>query len=251
LSKILIIDDEPNLRTMMQLALEHSGHDVDVAEDGPSGIDRFGDGQTYDLVVLDQRMPGMNGIEVQRDLRKKKPNARIIMTTAFGTLDLASRALEGGAADFLRKPFTADTLRLAVRSALDRGPDEKSDKTSAGFQRTTINGYGIELLTEIHDRHFGEVICTYKVFQPTGEEATVKVIVPQYVMELVKAHADSETVPCQNRFWQAMSEEALANYLWQEATLPPNNLLKVEDLTPALERWVDGVMTVEPENCNG
>jgi len=247
LSKILIIDDEANIRTMMRLSLEHSGYDVEVAEDGPSGIERYGDGSKYDLVLLDQRMPGMNGIEVQRDLRRKKPDAKIILTTAFGTVDLASRALESGSADFLRKPFTADTLRLAVKQVLSTNGQEKNGN-ACQFERVTINGYRIELLTEIHDRHFGEVICTYMVYKPEGGEATVKVTVPQYVAEPVKARADTETVPCQNRFWQALSEEALANYLWQESALPPDNQLRVEELTPALQRWVDGVFTIQPED---
>ncbi|MBC8066034.1 MAG: response regulator [Chlorobia bacterium] len=250
MSKILIIDDEANLRTMMRLALEHTGYEVDTAEDGPSGLEKYGDGSGFDLVLLDQRMPGMHGIEVQRDIRKKNPKARVILTTAYGTVDIADRAMESGASDFLRKPFTADTLRLAVKSALTCEGD-KPLKHSTGFERTTINGYRIELLTEIHDRHFGEVICTYKVLQPQGGSASVKVVVPQYIMELVKAHADTETVPCQNRFWQAMSEEALVNYLWQEAKLPPDNVLRVEQLTPALERWVDGIMTIKPEGSNG
>ncbi len=250
MSKILIIDDEANIRTMMRLALEHSGYNVDVAEDGPSGVQRYGDGSEFDLVLVDQRMPGMNGTEVQRDLRKKNPEAKIILTTAFGTVDLAARVMDAGAADFLRKPFTADTLRLAVKSALVRPQNEKKGQPSSTFDRTTINGFRIELLTEIHDRHFGEVICTYQVEEPTGGISNVKVVVPQYVMELVKAHADTETVPCQNRFWQAMSEEALADYLWQEAKLPPDNHLKVAELTPSLERWVDAIMTVQAEDGN-
>ncbi len=233
----------------MRLTLEHSGHQVETAEDGPSGLEKFGDGSLYDLVLLDQRMPGMHGTEVQRDIRKKNPKAKVILTTAFGTNDLADQAMAMGAADFLRKPFTADTLRLAVKSALARDADTAS-KPTTGFERTTINGYRIQLLTEIHDRHFGEVICTYKVYEPSETTASVKVIVPQYVMELVKAHADTETVPCQNRFWQAMSEEALIDYLWQQAKLPTDNVLKVEELTPALERWVDGIMTIQPESEN-
>jgi FixJ family two-component response regulator len=249
LSKILIIDDETNLRTMMQLALEHSGYEVDTAEDGQVGLEKFGDGSGVDLVLLDQRMPGLSGTEVQRELRKRKQDVKVIVTTAFGTLDLAERVMDAGACDFLRKPFTADTLRLSVRTALEqkRLPDAKP---TGSFERSTLNGYRFELLTEIYDRHFGEAICTYKVSQPDGAVATVKVIVPQYIMELVKAHADTETVPCQNRFWQVMSEEALANHLWTEAALPPDNVLKVEQLTPALARWVDGIMTIEAESSN-
>jgi len=249
LSKILIIDDETNLRTMMRLALEHSGYEVDTAEDGTIGLEKYGDGSKVDLVLLDQRMPGMHGTEVHRELRKRKADVKVIMTTAFGTLDLAERAMDAGASDFLRKPFTAETLRLSVKSALER--DRRSEcEPSSSFERKTLNGYRLELLTEIYDRHFGEAVCTYKVFQPDGAEATVKVVVPQYIMELVKAHADIETVPCQNRFWQVMSEEALANHLWTEASLPPNNVLRVEQLTPALARWVDGIMTIEAQSTN-
>lgn len=249
-AKILIIDDETSVRTMMRLALEHTGYTVDIAQDGAEGIEKYGDGTGYNLVLLDQRMPGMNGMEVHQVIRQKNPDAKVIITTAFGTIDLASRAMASGAADFLRKPFTADTLRLSVKSALERPSDKRPNSPMGSFERTTINGYRIELMTEIHDRHFGEVICKYKVHQPSGEDAMVKVILPTYVMELVKAYADTEHVPCQNRFWQAMSEEALANHLWQEAELPADNVLKITELSPSLQRWIDGVMTVESESPN-
>ena len=66
-------------------------------------------------MLLDQRMPGMDGLEVLREIRKRDPQARVIMATAFGTIDLAVEAMKSGATDFLRKPFTAETLRGAVR----------------------------------------------------------------------------------------------------------------------------------------
>lgn len=249
-ARILIIDDEANLRTMMRLALEHTGYSVEVAQDGPEGIEKYGDGSGFDLVLLDQRMPGMHGIDVLHEIRKKKPDAKIIMTTAFGTNELATKAMGSGASDFLRKPFTTDTFRLSVKAALDRPATDKPLTPMGGYERTTINGFRIELMTEIHDRHFGEVICKYKVHLPDGGDATVKVILPEYVMELVKAYADTEHVPCQNRFWQALSEEALANHLWQEAALPPDNVMHITDLSPSLQRWVDGVLTVESEKPN-
>lgn len=245
--RILIIDDEPNIRTMMRLALEHTGYEVDTAEDGPTGLAAYGDGTKFGLVILDQRMPGQHGTEVQQDLLRVNPDAKVIMTTAFGTAELARKVLDYGACDFLRKPFTADSLRLSVKAAFERPNQAPKIQFAGKYSRTTINGFKLDLLTEIHDRHFGEAICTYRVHRPEGEDASVKVIIPQYVMELVKAYADTETVPCQNRFWQAMSEEALANYLWQEAQLPPDNLLKVTELTPSLKRWVDAIMTIEPE----
>ena len=105
---------------MIKLALEHTGYEVGAATDGMDGLLKYGDGTRWDLVLLDQRMPGMPGIEVQREIFRRNAQARLILITAFGTIDLALEAIQAGASDFLRKPFTAETLRLAVRAALDR-----------------------------------------------------------------------------------------------------------------------------------
>lgn len=230
---------------MMRLALEHSGYETDVASDGQTGIERYGDGTEFDLVLLDQRASGVQGSDVVRDLRKKSPKVKIILTTALGASNQAEKAMAKGAACLLRKPFTSDTLRSTVKSTLER--EGEGSTTVTGFERTTENGFKIELLTEIHDRHFGEVVCTYRVSDSNGNQTSVKVTVPQYVKELVKAHTDTETVPCQNRFWQAMSEEALVEYMSQEGQLPPGNVMSLKELTPAIKRWIDGVMTIQPE----
>ena len=64
MARILVVDDENNIRMMVRLALQHVGHTVTVAADGPEGLEKFGNGDEIDLVVLDQRMPGMEGIDV-------------------------------------------------------------------------------------------------------------------------------------------------------------------------------------------
>src|SRR5579872_503365 len=121
-ARILLIDDESNIRTMIRLALQHAGHTVETAADGPEGLEKFGSGEDWDLVLLDHRMPGMAGLDVLREIHRRDPNARVIMITAFGTIDLAVDAMKAGATDFLRKPFTTDTLRGAVRAALQAEP---------------------------------------------------------------------------------------------------------------------------------
>src|SRR5579862_2615392 len=103
---------------MIRLALQHVGYQVEAASDGEEGLRKFGDGEGWDLVLLDQRMPGMTGIEVQKVIRKRSSKTKLIMITAFGTIDLAAEAIQAGAMDFLRKPFTADTLRGAIQSAI-------------------------------------------------------------------------------------------------------------------------------------
>jgi DNA-binding response OmpR family regulator len=247
-ARILVIDDETNIRTMIKLALGHVGYEVDTAGDGPEGLERFGDGTAHDLILLDQRMPGMSGVDVLKEVFKRRLDMRVIMITAFGTIDLALEAIQAGASDFLRKPFTADTLRTSVKSALER-PVVQMNAVPVGmvcreFTRTAINGFSFELDEESVDDQSSDLTCIFKVSKGNEKATRVRVVLPAYVMELVKAYTDSENVPGGQRFWQAMCEEALANYLWQNAEVPEQNTLRIEDLSTSLQRWLDSVLTV-------
>jgi len=84
MARILIVDDETNIRTMIRMALMRAGHEVGQAADGPDGLAQFGNGRAWDLVLLDQRMPGMEGLEVLAAMLGRNPDARVIMVTAFG-----------------------------------------------------------------------------------------------------------------------------------------------------------------------
>lgn len=253
-SRILIIDDEANIRTMIRLALEHVGYEVETAADGDEGI-RKATQEHYDLALIDQRMPGLNGMDVQAKIQEKSPETRTIMITAFGTIDLALDSIHAGASDFLRKPFTAETLRTAVKTALEK-PAQKLLAVPIGlvcreFTRTTINGFSFDIdPSEQQEPHHHETKgldkwAKFVVRHADDSPATVKVILPVYVMELVRAYIDSDTVPGGDSFWQALCEEALANYLWQNASLPPDRVLRIEDLTTTLQHWLDGVLTVD------
>jgi len=247
-SRILVIDDETNIRTHVRLALKHAGYEVDVACDGNEGLVKYNDGRSWDLVLLDQRMPGMAGIDVQKEIFRRNPGARLILITAFGTIDLALEAIQSGASDFLRKPFTIDTLKLSVESALQR-PVQQLTAVPVGmvcreFTRTTFNGFSFELQTETIDEHIGDMTCHFGVHRATEPTLDVTVVLPAFVMELVKAYTDSEHVPGGHRFWVAMCEECLANYLWQNAAVPEDGFLRIDDLSSSIQRWLDSVLTV-------
>lgn len=245
---ILVIDDEPNIRSMIQLALTHEGAVVEVAEDGEKGLSKFADGRDFDLVILDQKLPGKQGTEIQELLYKRRPDARIILISAHGTMDLALQAIHAGACDFLRKPFKIETLRSAVRSALER-TIEHDAPVPAGmvcreFMRSTINGFSFDLDKQSDFEHSSEFWSVFNVTQDATKTAQVKVTLPAYFMELVRAHADTERMPGGPRFWEAMCEEALAAYLWERADFPPKNELRLEELSRPLRTWIDSVMTV-------
>jgi CheY-like chemotaxis protein len=233
---------------MIKLALEHVGHKVETAGDGKEGLEKYGTGAGFDLVLLDQRMPGMPGIEVLSAIKKVNPDARLILITAFGTIDLALEAIQTGASDFLRKPFTADTLRAAVATAIEK-PCIKMDAVPVKlacreFYHANINGFGFELDHEGEDDQTGDYVCKFKVSRSHTSSAMVSIALPNYVKELVLAYTDTEHVPGGVRFWQAMCEEALGNYLWQNANTPPDGQLRIEDLSSSLQRWLDSVLTI-------
>ena len=243
MANILVIDDENNIRLMVRLTLQHSGHTVQTAADGAEGLDKFGNGLEWDLVLLDQRMPGMDGLTVLREIRKRDVQARVIMATAFGTIDLAVEAMKLGATDFLRKPFTAETLRGAVEAALTP-PPLAFPTGGMTFSMTTINGFRLESLPTAVSHEGGAMRFVYTVASPVGERRICSVVLKPLLMELVKAHTDRDTLPGGERFWHALGEESLANYVWQNADFPLGDRLDVEELTAGLRRWIDAVLTI-------
>jgi CheY-like chemotaxis protein len=240
--RILVIDDESNIRMMVRLALRHVGHTVETASDGAEGLEKFGDGAEWDLILLDHRMPGLTGLEVLREMRRRDPDARVIVITAFGTIDLATEAMQAGATDFLRKPFTADMLRDTVNAAL--AAPAPSNTGAPGYE-AGINGFRIEAQTGTGTAGLGEVRWSFSVRDPRGEARDCAVLLPAPVVERVKAHARPERMPDifdQHLFWQSLCEEALANYVWQNAEFPPDHLLRVDELTAGMRRRVDAAV---------
>jgi DNA-binding response OmpR family regulator len=246
--RLLIIDDEPHLREVMRLALETQGYEVVTAADGPGGLERFGTGAAWDLVLLDQRMPGMDGLDVLRELRARDPQARVVMATAYGTIELAVDAMKAGALDFLRKPFTPEVLRGAVRAALlqprEAPPTEDlslSRLLPQGFQAPrlpliyfrTLNGYAfwpVDLPVEEEETEALRIRRMFDVRAPSGEARRCAVDVTTSVRALIRTSTQQEHPP-QHALWDLVCKSALSHYLWEKAEFPPDNLL-VYGLTP-------------------
>ena len=115
--RILIIDDEKNIREGLQMALEDEGYDVLTAEDGTAGLQKALS-EVVDLVITDLRMPGIGGQEVLRRVTSETPGVPVIVLTGHGTVETAVEAMRMGAYDFLTKPLDLDRLSLLVRRAL-------------------------------------------------------------------------------------------------------------------------------------
>jgi DNA-binding response OmpR family regulator len=246
--RILLIDDETSVRQMMLLALEHAGYRVATAPDAHRGLEMVRDEGPFALVLVDYRLPGMSGIEAIEAIRQLYPQQKIIFATAFGTIDLALEALRTGAIDFLRKPFSAETLRTAVRNALDKESTSHAavpvGMLCRQFTRSAINGFSFEFDHELEGQPDGARAYLFQVNRD-NETTPIEVGLPAYLQEYARAIGDAETLPGGHMFWQALAEEALADHLWQHVSLPLKGRLTVEDLTPGLRRWLDSVLTLD------
>jgi DNA-binding NtrC family response regulator len=114
MNKILVIDDEPIVRTSCERTLAPEGYNVTVAASGKEGLEML-DKETFGLVLLDLKMPDMDGIEVLDNIKNKWPDTKVVMITGYSTVDTAVQALRFGAFNFIEKPFTPDTLINAVK----------------------------------------------------------------------------------------------------------------------------------------
>ncbi len=112
-AKILIVEDEPIKRSVLQDELRAAGYDV-AAVASPLETDRLLDGNFYDVVVTDLRMPGQDGIAFLRDLKRRNPTQAAIVMTAYGSIETAVEAMKLGAFDYIQKPFPTEELLLKL-----------------------------------------------------------------------------------------------------------------------------------------
>jgi DNA-binding NtrC family response regulator len=115
--KILIVDDELSVRTSLEEWFLEDGFDVETAEDGAVALTKMDRGP-FDLILLDLKMPGMDGIAVQKQIRSIDQHATIVILTAYASVDTAVEALKLGAYDYVTKPVDPDELSNLVRNAL-------------------------------------------------------------------------------------------------------------------------------------
>src|SRR6201993_201995 len=115
---ILVVDDEIEIREGLEALLTSEGFEVTPAETGEAGLQRLED-RPFDLMLLDVSLPDRNGLELLREIRRRDPNLSIILITAFGSIDMAPAALQGGAQDFITKPWSNDELIAQVSVAIE------------------------------------------------------------------------------------------------------------------------------------
>jgi len=119
MSRILVIDDERAIRNTLKDVLEYEKHEVELAEDGPKGLEMF-TANSYDIVLCDIKMAKMDGIEVLGKITAQSNDTPVIMISGHGNIDTAVDAIKKGAYDFLEKPLDLNRLLITIRNALDK-----------------------------------------------------------------------------------------------------------------------------------
>jgi len=117
--RILVVDDEPSMRTTLSILLKREGYGVSLAESGAEALPMLAPGE-YDMILTDLKMEGMDGIELLRHIKAVDPQAEVLIFTAYGTIATAVEAMRLGAYDYIGKPFDEEELLLKIARALER-----------------------------------------------------------------------------------------------------------------------------------
>ncbi len=153
MTKILLVEDEEKLARFVELELKHEGYEVDKAFDGREGLEKA-EGGGYDLLLLDIMLPGLNGLEVLRRLRKAGNSMPVIMLTARDAVMDKVTGLDMGADDYVTKPFSIEELLARIRASLRKQSAQKQETgllscggltIDVSRHRVTRDGKDIEL----------------------------------------------------------------------------------------------------------
>ena len=142
-TRLLIVEDDPQLSTGLQLYLDAQGYDVDLALDGSKGLEKATALPGYDLVVLDGKLPAKSGFDILREMRARGVSTPVLMLTGLGGAEDRLRGFELGADDYLTKPFATEELLARVQAILRRARPDPG-VASGGFR---VGGLQINLNT--------------------------------------------------------------------------------------------------------
>ncbi|AGA31150.1 sigma-54-dependent transcriptional regulator [Singulisphaera acidiphila] len=188
MGRILIVDDEASICWAFREFLTDEGHEVEIAASAEEGL-RLANGGGLDAVVLDVRLPGMDGLTAMTRFRERIGATPIIVITAFGNLDTAVRAIEGGAYDYLVKPFDLDQAGAVIKRALEKGTPSKIRRSEPEPQPGPETLIGASPAMQDLFKSIALVAPTDVPVLITGESGTGKELVARAIHRHSSRHA--------------------------------------------------------------
>ncbi|MTI61194.1 MAG: response regulator [Firmicutes bacterium] len=161
---VLIIDDEKNIRLTLEKALCRAGYEVETALNGEDGIEKIKKDR-YPVILLDMKMPGMDGLEFLEEINNMDYQSRVIMITGFGNVETAVETMKLGAVDYLRKPFKPQEILEVVDHVFERYRLENSGREASNYE-DILN----LAKAEINKKNFNEAIELLKKAHSTDSE---------------------------------------------------------------------------------
>jgi two-component system response regulator AtoC len=194
--RLLIIDDEENMRHMLQVMLQKAGYAVQTAADGVKGLEQIAK-QDFDFVLCDLRMPNMDGMTFLETSRQTHPDQTVIMMSAYGTIDTALEAMTVGAYDYISKPFKQDDVLLTLKKAEERERLKRENKELQNRLKKIEQKYSFGNIVArseamAHVFELVEKVAKHKTtVLITGESGTGK----DLIAKTMHSHGNRTTVP--------------------------------------------------------
>lgn len=205
-TNILVVDDLKSVRMTLGRVLEDEGHNVVLAEDGYQAIEAAKQ-TSFDIIFMDIKMPGINGVQTFREVKKINPQAAVIMMTAYSVEDLVREALEEGAYAVVYKPFDIENIVSIIESALrktlilivdDRFADRETLKAileERGYSVVTASS-GAEALARVKEKRFDIIFLDVRLPDIDGAQLFEQVedIDPEVAVIMMTGYSEEESV---------------------------------------------------------
>lgn len=209
--RILVVDDEQNIRRILQASLDKAGYHTDVAENGLAALVALEE-CSYDCILTDVTMPGMDGYELQRKSYELHPQTPVVIMTAFGTIPQAVQAIRDGAFEYITKPFDLDSVKKVIKAALKATSKTAAAKKKDANVPTKTFIAESEPMKEVMDV-IRKVASSRATVLITGESGTGKEVVARMIHDCSPRKSESYVALSCAALPESLLESELFGYM--------------------------------------